>query len=150
MSVESEVIKGGALCPLTLVFAGFYKADGWLVVKRLCPHLQQGRQAEQLALRYLLQQGLKWHASNFRCRYGELDLLLWDDATLVVVEVRYRRNDSFGGPAASITGQKQARIIAATQHYVIMHRLNHVSVRFDVVAVMAGNRLEWIRNAFQA
>ena len=115
-----------------------------------CRHLRRGQQTEQFALNYLLQQGLRWQANNFRCRYGELDLLLWEGDTLVIVEVRYRQNDRFGGPAASVTAQKQARIIAATQHYVIMHKLNHVSIRFDVVAVMAGNRLEWIRNAFQA
>ena len=111
--------------------------------------LQKGQEAEQRALRYLLRQGLRWLDSNFSCRYGELDLLLWDQQVLVVVEVRYRHNQCFGGAAASITVQKQARIIAATQHYVIMHGLGHVAVRFDVVALSADDSLNWIKNAFQ-
>lgn len=112
-------------------------------------HLVNGRLAEMHALQYLQQQGLRWLASNYRCKLGELDLLLWEGNTLVVVEVRYRKNDHYGGAAASITDQKQQRIIKATQHYVIMHNLNQVAVRFDVVALTAGKPLEWIKNAFQ-
>jgi putative endonuclease len=112
-------------------------------------HLVNGRLAEMQALQYLQQQGLRWLASNYRCKLGELDLLLWEGNTLVVVEVRYRKNDHYGGAAASITDQKQQRIIKATQHYVIMHNLNQVAVRFDVVALTAGKPLEWIKNAFQ-
>lgn len=112
-------------------------------------HLVDGRLAETQALQYLLQQGLRWQASNYRCKVGELDLLLWEGKTLVVVEVRYRKNNHYGGAAASITYQKQLRIIKATQHYVIMHKLNQVAVRFDVVALTAGKPLEWIKNAFQ-
>lgn len=112
-------------------------------------HLVDGRLAEMQALQYLLQQGLRWQASNYRCKVGELDLLLWEGKTLVVVEVRYRKNNHYGGAAASITYQKQLRIIKATQHYVIMHKLNQVAVRFDVVALTAGKPLEWIKNAFQ-
>ena len=112
-------------------------------------HLSDGLLAEKQALQYLKQQGLRWQASNYRCKVGELDLLLWDEATLVVVEVRYRKNNHYGGAAASVTPQKQLRIIKATQHYVIMHKLNHVAVRFDVVAVTAHKPLDWIKNAFQ-
>lgn len=112
-------------------------------------HLVSGRLAEMQALQYLQQQGLRWQASNYRCKLGELDLLLWEGNTLVVVEVRYRKNDHYGSAAASITDQKQQRIIKATQHYVIMHNLNQVAVRFDVVALTAGKPLEWIKNAFQ-
>ena len=112
-------------------------------------HLTDGFLAERQALQYLQQQGLRWLASNYRCKLGELDLLFWEGATLVVVEVRYRKNNLYGGAAASVTPQKQLRIIKATQHYVIMHKLNHVAVRFDVVALTADKPLEWIKNAFQ-
>ena len=120
-------------------------------IKKPAPaqHLVSGRLAEMQALQYLQQQGLRWQASNYRCKLGELDLLLWEGNTLVVVEVRYRKNDHYGSAAASITDQKQQRIIKATQHYVIMHNLNQVAVRFDVVALTAGKPLEWIKNAFQ-
>ncbi|WP_415879357.1 YraN family protein [Methylomonas sp. TEB] len=112
-------------------------------------HLQKGDSAEQLALAYLQKQGLEWVCSNFRCKMGELDLVMKDGTALVIVEVRFRKSAQFGGALASITRQKQARIVAATQHYVIINNLSQLSIRFDVVAVSGDNRLDWIKNAFQ-
>ncbi|PKD40152.1 YraN family protein [Methylomonas sp. Kb3] len=112
-------------------------------------HLQKGDSAEQLALAYLQKQGLEWVCSNFRCKMGELDLVMKDGAALVIVEVRFRKSEQFGGAVASVTRQKQARIVAATQHYVIINNLSQLSIRFDVVAVSGNNRLDWIKNAFQ-
>ncbi|QWF70791.1 YraN family protein [Methylomonas paludis] len=113
------------------------------------PHLQKGSQAEQQALKFLQQQGLQWCCSNYRCKSGELDLVMLDGPVLVVVEVRYRQSAQFGGAEASITWKKQARIIAATQHYVIINKLSNAVIRFDVVAISGDNRLNWIKNAFQ-
>lgn len=112
-------------------------------------HLQKGAGAEQRAAVYLQQQGLQLVCSNFRCKQGELDLVMRDGAVLVIVEVRYRKSEQFGGALASITAQKQARIVAATQHYVIINNLSHCAIRFDVVAISGDNRLNWIKNAFQ-
>jgi putative endonuclease len=113
-------------------------------------HLQKGDSSEQQALSYLQQQGLHWRSSNYRCKVGELDLVMMDGSVLVIVEVRYRKSEQFGGALASITRKKQARIVAATQHYVIINRLNHCAIRFDVVAISGvDNRLDWIKNAFQ-
>lgn len=112
-------------------------------------HLQKGDSAEQLALAYLQQQGLHLVCSNFRCKTGELDLVMKDSGVLVIVEVRFRKSDKFGGALSSITRQKQMRIVSATQHYVIINKLNHVAIRFDVVAISGDNRIDWIKNAFQ-
>ncbi len=120
-----------------------------MVDKPKAKHLQIGDSAEQLALQYLKQQGLQWLSSNFRCKYGELDLVMKDGDMLVVVEVRYRKSAQFGGALESITAQKQAKIIIATQHYLAANHLYHLPIRFDVVAVSGDNRLNWIKNAFQ-
>ena len=112
-------------------------------------HLQKGDNAEQQALNYLKKQGLNLVCSNFRCKAGELDLVMKDGATLVIVEVRFRKSEQFGGALASITRQKQARIVAATQHYVIINNLSHCAIRFDVVAISGDSRINWIKNAFQ-
>ncbi|WP_445367608.1 YraN family protein [Methylomonas sp. BW4-1] len=112
-------------------------------------HLQKGDSAERQALTYLQQQGLTLVCSNFRCKMGELDLVMKDGSALVIVEVRFRKSEQFGGALASITRQKQARIVAATQHYVIINNLGNAAIRFDVVAVSGDNRLDWIKNAFQ-
>ncbi len=112
-------------------------------------HLIKGDSAEQRALAYLRQQGLSWVCSNFRCKAGELDLVMRDGSALVIVEVRFRQSEQFGGALASITRQKQARIIAATHHYVIIHHLSDCAIRFDVVAIAGDGRIDWIKNAFQ-
>ena len=112
-------------------------------------HLLKGDNAEQRALGFLQRQGLRLVCSNFRCKSGELDLVMKDGVALVIVEVRFRRSEQFGGALASITRQKQARIVAATQHYVIINNLSHCAIRFDVVAISGDGRIDWIKNAFQ-
>ena len=111
--------------------------------------------AVEVAARDLLQRaGLTELATNANYRGGELDLVMQDATrsgtpTVVFVEVRYRQSEQFGGAVASFTRQKQARIIAATQHYVIINQLSQCTMRFDVVAIAGGNRINWIKNAFQ-
>jgi len=112
-------------------------------------HLQTGENAELRALKFLQCQGLQLLTTNYRCKAGELDLVMQEADFLVIVEVRYRKSEQFGGALASITRQKQLRIVSATQHYVIMHKLGHAAIRFDVVAISADNSINWIKNAFQ-
>ena len=114
-----------------------------------------GDAAEERALEHLLRQGLTLVARNYRlaggprARGAEIDLILRDgDGTLVFVEVRVRADGRAGGAAASITGLKQRRIVRAAQHY-LMRLPQCPPCRFDVVAI-EGERLEWLRAAFDA
>lgn len=110
----------------------------------------QGAEAEAQARRHLQNQGLTLIESNYRCRQGEIDLIMDDRGSTVFVEVRYRRSATFGGGAASVDGRKQARLIAAASHYLQRHpALAQRPARFDVIAIGPG-ALEWIRDAFQA
>lgn len=119
-----------------------------LINKAKAAHLQQGEQSEQRAYEYLLGQGLEQVARNYRCRYGELDLIMRDRQCLVIVEVRYRHTDTYGSAVESITLRKQSRIIAAAHCYLAANPQT-VPVRFDVIAISGNNRLDWIKNAFQ-
>jgi len=103
----------------------------------------KGAASEQAAADYLLAHGLKLVARNYRCRGGEIDLIVRDGGSLVFVEVRERAGTGFGGAAASITPGKQARIRLAAQHYLARHGLD-LPCRFDAVLVQGG-RLEWLR-----
>jgi putative endonuclease len=96
---------------------------------------------------------LRLVARNYRCRGGELDLVMLDGATLVLVEVRYRSTLDFGGAAASVNGFKQRRIVLAARHLLTTRSaLRRYRARFDVVAVtgsdLSAPRLEWIKAAF--
>ncbi|MCB1823442.1 MAG: YraN family protein [Candidatus Competibacteraceae bacterium] len=111
----------------------------------------QGSAAEDLARRYLEARGLALVARNFRCRGGELDLIMRDGEYLVFVEVRSRRHTRYGTPAESVTRTKQRRLLRAAALYLQRQRLD-LPCRFDVVAILQADgepRVEWIRDAFQ-
>lgn len=106
--------------------------------------------AEDLAARFLERQGLRVLARNYRCRGGEVDLICRERRVLVFVEVRLRRNASYGGAAASITGRKQGRVVLAAQHYLAMHALGEADCRFDCILLdgLSEAAIEWLRDAF--
>jgi len=106
-----------------------------------------GRAAEDLAARFLDGQGLIVVARNFRTKRGEIDLVARDGATLVFVEVRFRRSASHGGAAESITAAKQARMVAAAQVYLLRQR-GDPPCRFDAILLDALDpaRIDWRRD----
>ena len=110
--------------------------------------IQQGTAAEDLACQYLEAQGLTLLKRNYRCRIGELDLIMQDGDYLVFVEVRSRHDSCHGTPAETITKTKQRRLIKTAAHYLQKTRAD-APCRFDVVAVHQTDHLEWIKNAFQ-
>ena len=108
-----------------------------------------GANAEQRACAALQGRGLKLIARNWRCRQGELDLLMQDGDTLAVIEVRARAHASHGGAAGSVDGRKQRRIAAATQAWLQQNpRWAESPLRFDVYAYEADGRGEWLQAAF--
>ena len=113
-----------------------------------------GHDAEGLAERYLSRRGLTLLARNYRCRRGEIDLVMRDTETLVFVEVRRRASRAFGGGLESVDARKRARLVAAAEHYLMMKRVgDERPCRFDVVAVdgpFPHIAIEWVRDAFDA
>lgn len=134
----------------------------------------QGRFAEQAALDYLNRKGLRLVERNFRCRGGELDLIMTEGDTLVFVEVRYRASSRFGTGADSVDRRKQQKMIRAAAQFLRMRR-RYASrrCRFDVISATratdanptgasagtgtgAGDgtsatlKINWIRSAFDA
>ena len=116
-------------------------------------HLRSGKSAETRAEEYLTQQGLSCLTRNYRCRVGEIDLVMRDGACLVFVEVRYRKNRNYGGAIESITVSKQAKIKRAAEIYMQKHpKQNYQSCRFDVVAASGDTdnlKMDWLINAFE-
>ena len=107
----------------------------------------RGMRAEDRALAHLLRQGLQPVVRNYRCKGGEIDLVMRaPDGTLVFVEVRQRSGRGFGGAAASVTPAKQRRVLLAAAHYLAT-LAQLPPCRFDVVALETG-RLDWLQHAF--
>lgn len=108
----------------------------------------RGSAAEDAAAAFLAGRGLELLERNYRCRFGEIDLVLRDGPTLVFVEVRYRGNAAFGGAAESITASKREKLLRTARHYMAAHR-RFPACRFDAV-LLNGDRpeIEWVMNAF--
>lgn len=118
-----------------------------------------GEHSEQLALGHLQAAGLKLVTRNFRCRVGEVDLVMLDGNCLVMVEVRYRAtcagmNTRFPSAVESVGPQKQRKLAKAALFFLGKHKhyRDHV-IRFDVVACDGPTpdqyKLQWIRDAFR-
>ena len=115
---------------------------------------EAGDAAEQTALNHLQERGLKLLQRNYRCRGGEIDLVMLERDTLVLVEVRTRSGARYGGAAASVDARKQKRIAMAARHLLMTQRnLARHPARFDVVALEpqsgGSHKLEWLRDAFR-
>lgn len=117
------------------------------IFKTKAAHLLRGESAEDQAHEFLISKGLTPVGRNFRCRLGELDLIMKDQQTLVIVEVRYRNTDKYGSAVESITYSKQRKIIATTQTYLAGRKIDW-PIRFDVIAISGNGQIEWIKNAF--
>ncbi|ALG66897.1 YraN family protein [Beggiatoa leptomitoformis] len=114
----------------------------------------KGHWAEELAQQYLIQQGLIPITQNYRCKFGEIDLILWEKAILVFVEVRYRQTQHYGGGIASINKQKQQRIVTTASLYLQQQPFHpQPTCRFDAI-ILSGNinttpDIQWLKDAFR-
>jgi putative endonuclease len=110
-----------------------------------------GLDAEKLAATFLTSQGLKLIVQNYHCRFGEIDLIMRDASSLVFIEVRLRSNKSFGSAAASITPQKQQKLMLTAQYYLQQNPEKN-ACRFDVILMekLEIGAITWLKNALEA
>jgi putative endonuclease len=115
-------------------------------------HHAVGKTGEEIAIQYLLQQGYQVLERNYRCRFGEIDLIAQDGSTLAFIEVKTRRSQKFGPAAAAVTLEKQRHLVKASQVYLTRKRKAHELCRFDVVTIELDaliSHIELIKDAFQ-
>ncbi|MGH7963104.1 MAG: YraN family protein [Candidatus Binatia bacterium] len=110
-----------------------------------------GQQGEREAERFLRTQGYAIVSKNYRCHFGEIDLVALDRQTIVFVEVRTHTGDGLGDPLASVNLRKQRQIAKAALDYLARHRLHDRAARFDVIGIQwqgENARLTHIKEAF--
>ena len=116
---------------------------------------RRGDSAEDIACKYLQQQGLKFITRNYRCRYGEIDLIMQtvDEPfeLLVFVEVRHRKTTTYGSGLDSINYHKQKKLNKTANHY-LSHQTKNIdqNCRFDVISIdglLTNNNVTWLKNA---
>ncbi len=112
-----------------------------------------GHAGEEEAEKVLKKNGYRIIERNYRCRFGEIDIIARDGKTLVFVEVKTRGNSNFGTPQCGVDLKKQRHIIVASSCYMAEKGIADTDVRFDVVSVLkSGETLsaELIKDAFEA
>ena len=108
-----------------------------------------GDLGEAVALRYLQTKGLKLVKKQFRCRFGECDLIMREEEVLVFVEVRYKKNSYFCLPEETIHYKKQQRLIKTAEYFLFNHPTS--DCRMDVISIVGQEpnyKITWIPDAF--
>lgn len=113
-----------------------------------------GNDAELRACQYLTAQGLELITRNFHCRYGEIDLIMRQQQTIVFIEVRFRKANSLVDGAESINHSKQNRLVRSASYYLQQNKITDaIPARIDVIAVTQNNnthQFDWIQNAIES
>ncbi|GAA3133202.1 putative endonuclease [Kribbella aluminosa] len=110
-----------------------------------------GRYGEDLAARYLSGAGFTVLERNWRCEFGEIDIVAREGNTLVVCEVKTRRGLNYGSPAESITYRKLARLRRLAGRWLQTHELRPAEIRIDIISILFDNntppRVDHVRGA---
>jgi putative endonuclease len=99
-----------------------------------------GEYGERVAAAHLRSLGMVVLARNWRCRFGEIDLVARDGSTLVICEVKTRTSDAHGTPIEAVAGRKAARLRRLAAHWLDVHDVEPAAVRIDVVSVVVPSR----------
>ncbi|MBI5893271.1 MAG: YraN family protein [Deltaproteobacteria bacterium] len=111
-----------------------------------------GKAGEDEAVSFLNKQGFKILERNYRCCYGEIDIIAVEKGTIVFAEVKTRKTLTYGLPQAAVDFRKQRQLSKIAAHYIAEKRLKNTPARFDVVGISLlenETKIELIRNAFE-
>lgn len=106
-----------------------------------------GDYGEEIARKYLVNNGYKIVKTNYKNKIGEIDIIAYDKDTLVFVEVKYRKDDFFGLPREAVNYAKQLKIRRVAMVFINQNKLFDKSVRFDVIEVL-GDKVTLIKDCF--
>jgi putative endonuclease len=178
--LKKAALQKKLLKKITLKKNASKDTDEKITTKKINPQKtdkqNSGREAESLAKKHLLNQGLLLIDKNYHSRHGEIDLIFKDNDCIVFIEVRFRQRVNFGSACETIDHKKQKKIIKTAEYYLYKHRLTEsVASRFDVIGITPNIKksntnsdkahndfftisdnyckqysVEWIKNAFQA
>jgi putative endonuclease len=110
-----------------------------------------GKKGEEVAFRFLKKRGYRIVEKNYVCRMGEMDIIAKEKDTLVFIEVKTRTSTHFGPPQLAVTFSKQRQLSKVALNYLKEKHLEEAKSRFDVVAILIGQKgeeIELIRDAF--
>ena len=98
-------------------------------------HIDLGVKGEKLAQEFLKRRGYHILDTNFKCKFGEIDIIATKDDEISFIEVKTRSQDLFGSPAEAVNIAKQRHIYKVAQFYILSERMKDVPISLDVVEV---------------
>ena len=113
--------------------------------------IRTGKRGEDIAVAHLQEVGYRIVARNYRCRYGEMDIIAQDGDTLVFIEVKSRQSERYGPPQEAVGAEKRKKLSRVSLHYLQQQGIEACKARFDVIAVRISPRgaaVDLIRDAF--
>lgn len=115
--------------------------------------LRVGRRGEEMVVKHLKTKGMTILHQNYRCRFGEADVVARDGDTIVFIEVKTRRSKTFGEPEESVDIRKQKKLIRTAEHYLTHHNIVNTPYRIDTAFIVIDPRgdteLEYTENALE-
>ena len=108
---------------------------------------QLGNDKEEIACKYLKDNGYTIIGRNFRYKHGEIDIIASKDNTLVFIEFKYRSSDKYGMPYEAVYYRKRQRIINTSRFYITINNIYDMAIRFDVISILK-DRISHYENAF--
>ena len=108
---------------------------------------QIGSIGEDMAVEFLKSRGVKILERNYQNRFGEIDIIGREDNTLLFIEVKYRKNESFGYPLEAVGFAKREKIRKMASFFLNENHYYHYNIRFDCIGII-GSQIEWIKGAF--
>lgn len=113
--------------------------------------IDTGKDGEQIAVDYLRKKGYRICETNFRCPFGEIDIIAREEGELVFIEVKTRKSNQLGYPEEAVGMEKQRKLSRLALWYMQKNASISISARFDVVAITLlpeENEIKLIKNAF--
>jgi putative endonuclease len=114
---------------------------------------QVGNRGEQIALKFLKKNKFTILAQNYRCKFGEIDIIARNRNNIIsFIEVKTRTSLTYGTPQEAVTPRKQAQICKVAMEFVQRYKLENCHCRFDVMAINAAPdtyTVDFIANAFE-
>ncbi|MCT4594964.1 MAG: YraN family protein [Anaeromicrobium sp.] len=98
-------------------------------------NVQIGKMGEKIAINYLKDKKYKILDTNYRCKCGEIDIIAMDKNRYVFVEVKTRKNKSYGTPAQAVNYKKLQRIYKVSKHYIQNKKIKTPPMRFDIIEI---------------
>ena len=115
---------------------------------------KSGKIAEDIAAGFLTKRGIKLLDRNFHCRFGEIDLIGFDQEILIFIEVRYRKNEHRSAVIETIDQHKCRKLVITSEYFLNRYRIYQSNqCRYDVITItgeLDKPVIEWIKNAFHA